>query len=304
MENLKVMLRKLYFKAFCLKKWHMRHYPIGTSLSWSYNSDDLDERDKVGFPTPSLLIESLLKRRSQKKNRSIFILASGPTLKSNSLDSIRDADVAFLNGSLKEISEVKAERLYHIVSDPNFIKNQYQTVLEKCHDQLIYVYSVRAFYELYKLDRNFVVRNIDKFSLFDQIKEPVGRMPYRKEDLTSYNSDKFFYDLKENIGISLRPEIGFFDGRTVLHLGLQISAFLDYKDIHLLGVDMNDGERFYHETKKAPSYIDLDFDSKILPSLKLFADFAKNSGIEVINHSPRSRVDEHVFSKRPFFKNL
>lgn len=311
LKNLRKNLRKLIYKFKTHDVWHMRYYSNDFDIKW-YSSENT-KGSKLQKPDLSLVYDhvtldsshlvklpSLLNNVNSQQKR-LSILASGPSIKSLDFQNLVNQDVALLNGSIKLLEKFPdgVSKIFHFVSDPNFIQNNINLFHTSDFKDVSFVFSVRAFYELWILFPEFILDNSARFHLFDQVQEPFKRARPSTTQLKSLTADDFFYDTSNEIGLSLNPRKGFFSGRTILFTCLQITSYWGYKDIEMNGADMQGSTRFYDvkDAKRAPSYIDDDFEKYILPSLKFFSNYCRNSSIKVVNRSERSRIPSEVFQK-------
>lgn len=235
------------------------------------------------------------------KTKNLIVLASGPTAKNFEQENFLLHDIAYLNGAIRLNRYFEEDiQQYHFVSDPNFIQNNVDIFNANSIKNLRFIYSVRAFYELYKRRSDFVVSNIDQFTIFDQINEPFGKQRLSGNQISKLNSKSFCFLNDKRVGYSFDSDLGFFDGRTILYPCLQIVNILGYKNINLFGVDMNSQSRFYESKlfkSKAPSYLDRDFEDQILPSMELISSYFSKNSIKILNHSKNSRIPSSVFKK-------
>lgn len=287
-------LRKLYYRFFRPQSlWHMRHYP----KSFGIDSSDPDSpiltigKEKHHLPCWSAL-------KTSRIDNSLSILASGPSIKS-AIHKIQNSDLAFVNGALNLVPEFDGitEKKYFLATDPNFIKMNFSTIKGLFHFLDYILLSPRALYELSIQSIDFLNSYSDKLFLVDQLHEPFGKNKLKHKDLLALTSNNkhVAYDPDRNIGFSADPFVGIFNGGTVVYSMLQISAFLEYQEIKIYGMDFGGNQRFYDEAKKAPSYLDRDFESLICPSMYLAKSFLTARGRKVYNMSPNSRLPRDVF---------
>lgn len=303
-------LRKLIFKCKGHKLWHMRHYDPAFRVQWHFpkgqevevNSDSNTLFDIVRFNAESKFELNPLSFLKKQKQKRLAILASGPSIQSLDYNTLKGSDVALLNGSLKLFGKLadSDSLVFHFVSDPNFIQKNSDLYLNSSFEKINFIYSVRAFYELWITHPDFITKHIESFHIFDQVQEPFDQPRHTEEKLNSLIAEDFLFDPNTGLGVSTNPSKGFFSGRTILFNCLQIAAYWGYKEIDIFGADMQGSSRFYdkNEVKKAPSYIDKDFEENILPSLKMFAMLCSSKNIDVSNKSSTSRIPSEVFPHR------
>ncbi len=308
-------IHKLLFRFKGKALWHMRHYSRDFKVIWGKDSISENHKleSKFDFKSDIQSFDSVFLNADRKyklrniceqkdlRTKNIVILASGPSAKKFDLSKFSNHDLAYVNGAITLKLDVSKDiKEYHFVSDPNFIQKNLEIFKVINFQNVKFIYSVRAFYELYKLYPDFVIKLIENFQIFDQINEPFGKPRKSASDLDKLNSNLFHYVSEKGVGYSFDPNLGFFDGRTIIFPSLQILKILGYKCIDLFGVDMTAPQRFYENNltlSKAPSYLDRDFETKILPSLDLISSYFKTNEIQVFNHSQLSRIPDNVIKK-------
>ena len=301
MENkIKKNIRKILFKLKGHSLWHMRHYSSKFNIDWGIKTNSNEELyDKVKFNDGKIAYFKNIKN-FLKNHEEISILASGPSINQIDLNQFKHQSIALLNGSLRLLDKIpESNKVYHFVSDPNFIQTNSTLYDLENKNNIVFIYSVRAVYELYEYNPKFILDRIDNFYIFDQIEEPFQKSKKNIEELDKLKSKSFYFDRQKNLGFSIEPNLGFFNGRTILFIALQIFTFLEFKSFHLYGVDMGGDIRFYdhNEKNRAPSYLDKDFEKVILPSLIIFADYCLKNNINIINYSENSRIPDSVIKK-------
>lgn len=100
-------------------------------------------------------------------------------------------------------------------------------------------------------------------------------------------------------GLSFNPDVGIFDGATVVISAIQIALMLGYKRIFIFGMDLSisNGVRCYHEKVVEKSFLDRDYNTLILPWFKFFSSVIPSLNIEVFNMSSGSRLPASVIPK-------
>lgn len=293
--------RKIFYKFKSRDIWHMRHYSIKFRILWNHESSQPVGYDKVSYGVKGSIETSSIWLKPELSDNEITILASGPSLRNVDLHDLENTNIIFLNGALRIAQGICNQKsLFHLVADPNFIVNNLDLYSETYPENLKFVYSARAFYELLRERPDFIKKNEKNFQIFDLISEPFNKNRLKPDELVQIERPRFRYLKDQHLGFSLYPDLGFFGGRTVLFSALQISLFWGIKKINLYGVDMGGTVRFYdgHLGTRAPSYLDDDFDKKILPSLDLISQYCRSNGVKVLNHCRTSRIPESVFTKK------
>jgi len=115
------------------------------------------------------------------------------------------------------------------------------------------------------------------------------------------DNQKFAY-LENNIGFSLDIFNATYDYYTVAYVALQVAYYLNYKNILLVGLDMNNFNlpRFYETAEnKEPTHLNNDLEA-INEAFKVAANFFKQKNINIYNLSSNSSIES--FPKISFQK--
>lgn len=288
---------KLYYKL-CKPKslWHMRHYSFDYDIVWGHKNLDQkntqQNNDTIKIKNLILYTSNILTLKTQQTSPNLAIIASGPSAKNTDWNKLQTYDIAFVNGAIR----LHPQSLYHdhstrffLVTDPNFIKTNFLQIKDIILENIVCIFSVRAFYEISKHHKDFLMQKQKDIYILDQLHEPFKAPKFQNKDFIE--SADFIFDSEAQIGFSKNASKGIFNGKTVVYSMLQIAAFLDYKNIEIYGMDLNGSQRFYKEEKnKAPSYIDHDYAKTILPSMLLAKKYFDKNKVEIKNMSPISKL--------------
>ena len=256
----------------------------------------------VSFAGPQRFQTSPLRvLKQQQKHKNLAIIASGPSVKALDFNSLKETDIALVNGAvlLSHQFETESKNTMFLVTDPNFIEKNIENIKTKITPNIKCIFSMRAFYEFVTLDKEFLFKNVSNIFIIDQLHEPYKAY---KENLPTLKlkhkiNSPYTFDSTTSYGFSLDIEKGIFNGGTVVYSMLQIATYMEYSSIDIYGMDLSDSNRFYHEERPAASRLVTEYESIILPHLILASEVFKKLNIEIVNKSKVSRLPETIFAK-------
>jgi len=234
-----------------------------------------------------------------------FIVATGPSLNEVDFQHLSSETLFGLKGAVAKCDN-NISMQYHIVSDASFIPQRFSLVEKMINSKADCLFSFVALNhicecnpDLLKANNLFLLPEINynydfpkKNALaFDQWAES-------KPDLVLHDTVKLS---KGRVGFSKNITLGVFTAQTVVFEAIQTAAYLGFKKINILGMDLNfspDIPRFYEQKKDiAKSRINQDFEPYILPSFEVAKNVAEQDGFEIFNLSPNSRLPESIIKK-------
>ncbi len=228
-------------------------------------------------------------------NEDIYILASGPSIKKQDLTLLRHKQVITLNGSISAAKEAGFIPFFHFIMDANFILKRPDLALLVPPETPIAL-SLSAV----KAAAIFTPEILKKHPIC-LAKNPLEIYPFPRLSVEELDEVNFAKNSSNTSAFSLNPEKGFFDGGSVLTLALQLAYYCKFKRVFLLGFDIGNAEepRFYETTKNRLSCGLLnDYESKILPFMRLAAALYKQAGREIYNCSAITKLPYEIV---PFF---
>jgi len=205
--------------------------------------------------------------------KEIFIVGAGPSIKKQKLEILKERQTALLNGSITLIKEYGLKPAFIAIIDSNFcIKRGEMLKLIPNGSRLVLSYSAMKEIALYypetiKNNRIFLIMQMHDWK-------------------HAYLSDKG-YEIFDNF------DYGFLDSGSVMNLAIQTAAMKRIKNIYLAGLDIGNANepRFYeNKTDKMKSGLLKDYETKILPFMKLASKWTKDHGIKMFNCSPVSKL--------------
>jgi len=190
-------------------------------------------------------------------NDRCFILGAAPSLLNEDLDLIKNEDIFTCNRGYK-IKSLGLDFKYYVLSDRKHAQEFYKEIEQETS------HAKRFFSSVLRRKKTIEVFN-NRYTVFN-----------RSSDLLT----KFPDTLDQGWGKT----------RNVVTDAIIIAYFLDYKEIYLLGVDLdysNDNNHFYEESSfetrhknKVPDNL-----QEILNGLKFVSDELKKKNVNVINLS-------------------
>ena len=236
-------------------------------------------------------------------NGKCAILATGPSIKDvdNDFFELLSHDVDFIgvNGSLHKFKELRVKPKHYIITDGTFFKKKQEIVRESISTSDFFYCNDK---NLEKIAQYKLTSNLEKLVLYENAGCNINASQLNNMQLSqlSKKQHSVYYNKSTNQGLSLNPHVGIFDGATVVISAIQIALILGYKEIYIFGMDLSlqNGLRFYDEQKNnEPSFLNRDFQTKILPWFKLFSQQLNHLNVKCINISPSSALPDNIIPK-------
>lgn len=244
--------------------------------------------------------------KSMFSSKSVFLIASGPSVNDFPFSKYNDALFVSMNGSIYKIIEEKIKPILYLCDDPSFPENRMDAIRLAVNNAEVVAFSNEVLNVILRLEPSLIengnVYLIDKVNRADGVKV----LSDRKFSWSVRNDKDFvskfsiFSSKKCSIGFSYNLEKGYFGARTIPYVALQVAHYMGVNKAFLVGVDLNQEQgRFYERGEKAlPSSLSNHYARNILPSFKLLAKNVIQQGrFEVYNLSPTSRLPNDVIPK-------
>lgn len=276
----KVMYKFSHPKAYK----HNRRY-------WPYYQVERNEHggiDKVYFKNKLISDNSFVPEQNHPK---CMLVTTGPSVKSIPTAAFTRTDVDYMgvNGA---ISLAHTDFKYYVIIDHNFTENRFdlvQKALQRCQ---VFFTTPRCL--------DLILRKLDPSEIPCKIRviEPITdgkieRFMGPRVD-ANVNYEHFYFDLVQSKGFAKHIHNAVFDYFTVAYVALQIIHQLEYSNIYLAGLDMNNFNqpRFYEQSgNKQPTMLDYYLQDEILPAFETAACFLKQQNVQVHNFSFESAVN-------------
>ncbi len=203
--------------------------------------------------------------RNGEKGRRAFILANGPSVLEEDLTNLAGEIVIGMNASTILDKKFGFKSKYYVLSDSRFINNN-----EK---------------------RKWGTSELDS----DTIR--IVRSDLRQYDDPDLEKNTYYVRALSRDGFSSNLDYGFYYGCTTTMLSLQLSYYLGFKDIYLLGCDLRYSEespRFYKEEKPQleDSFTSVQIDNIVKSSI-----FMGNNGVSLYSCSANSFLRPYLSYK-------
>jgi Kdo-III transferase WaaZ len=250
-----------------------------------------------------------IRDNSQLMDEWVFIVGSGPSLKSIDISPITNHSSFGVNGSVMKFIEHQITPDYYVISDASFIRDRWEIVQKMFALKPHCIFTPSVLNEICEHDPN-QLQGLT-ISVFDNhfkvYEKPILSHPDIIE-LAARDSDIVTHDGKT--GFSLNPNKGVFTAHTVIYHSLQIAYGLGFRKVGILGMDLSTcadtGEtRFYESgTGATPSHVSRDYYDRILPSFMVVKYLCERNILSVYNLSLNSRLPDEVLPKTELHRLL
>lgn len=236
-----------------------------------------------------------LREISNCYNEEIYILGSGPSIKTQNLRILQGKKVFFLNGSIQISWQYNITPFFLAITDATFILNRLEIVskIQPRTRLLLSLSSIKAM-------KYFCPHILEENEIYisNSPLEPYGE---KKKQIKDLDKNYFYISKDGNSAFSLEPSKGLFNGGTVMSNAIQIAFYLGFRNIYLLGLDIGNAQqpRFYENNKnKLKSGLLTDYETEILPFMKATKELAEIQNREIYNCSPITKLPYDVI---PYF---
>lgn len=202
----------------------------------------------------------------QEKDKSIYILANGPSVLMEDLSLLKDKVVIGMNASTLLDEKFNFNSKYYVCSDSRFLRHPEKGLLAT-----------------------------------DKVNSSTFRV-FRKEldqyDTYANKNNTYYIKALQRDGFSTDLRVGYYYGCTTTMLAIQLAYYLGAKKIVLLGVDLRYSKsqpRFYDETS---FQIDDSFTSIQISNILNAFKFLSKKDVEVINCSENSYLRPYIGFKK------
>lgn len=234
-----------------------------------------------------------------------FIVATGPSLNEIDFRQLASETLFGVKGAITKCNKSLFMQ-YHIVSDASFIPQRFPFIEKMIHSGADCLFSFVALNhicecnpDLLKADNIFLLPEINyHYDIPKKNAVEFDQWAESKPDLILHDTVKLS---KGRVGFSKNINLGVFTAQTVVFEAVQTAAYLGFKKINILGMDLNfspDASRFYeHQNNAVKSRINRDFEPYILPSFEVARIVGEQEGFEIYNLSLNSRLPGSVIKK-------
>ena len=266
-----------------------------------------------------------LKKFSECKNRysgSVFLLASGGSAKEFPVSRYAHIPFIAMNGSILRLVDEKVRPLFFLCNDLDFPKERPDVVTLGCQYAQHVAMALENYSEVHSYDKTalagkslYLLERVNRYYNKKSVSDRSFAWSIRNDkDLISGFS--LLRQRPNRIGFSKDVGRGHFCGRTIAYAALQVVYTLGFRNIFIIGMDLNTATgRFYenpnsglntttgHSYEKPnevfPTSIDVYYEPFILASFRFFQKniLEKQDDLRVFNLSLNSRLPDEVIPK-------
>lgn len=228
----------------------------------------------------------------------ILLSATGPSVNNLNFDLIPPMPCMGVNGAYHLQENLNFE--FYIIVDMSFFDHRAELIGKIIKNEKIHLFTtVHGFLKLQKIYGLDSVKC--KLIPVEDINFKIFEKKTNTSDayLKSHKNVIFDKDNRE-IAFNCDARTGIVDAATVIYWALQIIPFLGFKEIYIIGLDMNkfNAPRFYENKKnKLPTTLDENLYNQIIPALDHASRIFQEKGITVLNLSPESAIPDSIFKK-------
>ena len=296
-----------------LPRGYKHHTLCGPRFQLLGHSDDL-ARDIQWDKRLIGRTQSLTDVRQQHAGETCFVVASGPSINDLDLARLQGHAVVGVNGSIAVLEKHGVIPKHYAITDFDFFENRHDLVtrvIESGADCFFSPAGLRAIAErapeLLARPQFFLTQVVNRLFGQPRLDLPAFRdWAAQQPDLVLPETPR---DDDSRVGWSRDIRLGVFCSRTILFRALQIAAYLGYRTIHVLGLDLNykgPAARAYEEgSNMRPTKIERDFEPFVLPAFQVLAKVMQDQeDLEIYNLSSKSRLPAELIPRLTFDEAL
>lgn len=249
-----------------------------------------------GQPVPLADLSAL----KESASGDILLTATGPSVNTLDFSCFPPMPAMGVNGAWSLHQQVGFR--FYLIVDMGFIDQKFALIAEIIASPDITLFTTA----------HGVARLIDRFTLAAircqlAVIEDAAMPVYQHKRAAAVLREHFRHDAqvhflagRDDIAFSADIRRGIFDAGTVVYWALQLLAYIGFRRIFIIGLDMNGFEqpRFYESADdKQPSLLQDNLHKVIVPGFQLASQCLAQRGVRVINLSPHSAIDSSIFPK-------
>ncbi len=242
-------------------------------------------------------IDTISNTYNFSKETDINLIGSGPSILDQNFSSLENKPVILMNGTITLCSTYTFNKLYYVIIDSTFIINRFNLIKENIPDNAIIFLTPGVLHCILECDISFTKKR--RVIIIENILEKY--LENRKNINTLVQKNII---IRNNTGLSLDINNGYFDGGTVMYTAAQIALAFNPKTVSFFGFDLGNSNqpRFNEdESNKLKSGLLKDYNI-IISSIKLFGRVCQKRNIDIFNYSPISTIPENIIKKFNFSK--
>lgn len=246
-----------------------------------------------------------------KYSGSVFILASGPSANSFSLNKYSNYPIIAVNGSVTKLLEANIKPLFYIGTDLGALSHLGDLVIKGVNASSYSAFSKdilekillknKGLLDKRKLEEVYLLEKSNRLDMQNKISDRWFALKnIMDKDLTYEFS--FFSQRKNRIGFSHNLEKGYYCARTIAYTAVQLAKFLGFRKVFIVGMDLSSETRFYEAASNSYDTFSLlgNYDRFIEPSFEVLSKHVLNKNFSVFNLSVDSRLPSSVLNKIDF----
>lgn len=280
-------LKRLFSKAGYSKNTELIHYLEGIRAEPVFEEMPLhyDLFDRAEFLCRSLSLYDLPNDLKSPPDE-LFIIGSGPSIRNQHIEKLKNKNTILLNGAVSLIESVGLNPLCVLIVDELFCRKRLD-LLERIPQGTNLVLTFPAIKEI-AFERPDIIRESKVFLLHEK-NESFSDVPEFHE------KNLFLFD---------KPTHGVFRAGTVMSAAIQLAAFIKIRNVYLLGLDIGNAEsepRFYETRKdKVRTGLLRDYELLILPFMKFASSWYEQHSLKIFNCSPITKLPYSVIPYHDF----
>lgn len=235
--------------------------------------------EKFAFGIPYQLFKSFHKAdykiweeyKDKYAGERCFIIGTGPSLDLGILHKLDNEYTFGVNSLVNVFDESNWLPSFYCITDPK--------VYKRLESDLKKYPTLKAFYPSNRINSSFLSGPTFALNCSDM---------YKVKALDYFRFTEFGTDLTREI----------FDGGTVVYVAMQIAAYMGFREIYLLGVDVNYGyQENNHNAKleynnRGHHYTDTRSTGDIMiEAFKIAKEYAESHNIKIYNVNKKGRLD-------------
>ena len=236
-----------------------------------------------------------------------FLVATGPSMKDVDLKKLSAYETLSFNGAIRLFLDQGMVPDYALIPDPRIFDNCFEFVEKsvlsgaKCFFSYVGISRIcKRRPDLLRHGNIYLIESIE--CKYDQPLSASDWPPCEGDALEGIYLSKEYPDTRKRkgvMGFSCDAERGFFFGRTVAYLGVQLASWLGSSSIHILGMDLGGTGKAHCYAGKANGTP--DFLKHYEPEIRVPFEIARSAGEEegfcIYNLSEHSTLPSSVIPK-------
>ena len=278
--------------AECHPAFSMQRTPDGHRVFW--------KKKEVGFVRNMQAVKGT-------GRGPCFLVATGPSLKEIDLKLLSSFQTISLNGAISKFCDNGMVPNYSISTDARFFENHFEQVVRSVESGVKCFFSYDGLSRI--CERNPELLQQGNIHLIESISckydQPLSASgwPCALADVPKgiYLSTEYPDTRKRRgvMGFSCDAERGFFFGRTVAYLSVQLAHWLGSDPVFILGMDLGGTGQAYFNTTKARGIADIIkyYEPEIRAPFEIARQAAEIENFSIYNLSGQSRLPSSVIQK-------